>query len=42
MIDTDCSPQTSPCCSGMPVITVALSRPQPDTTVCTVTGAVDW
>ena len=42
MIDTDWSPQTSPCCSGMPVITVALSRPQPDTTVCTVTGAVDW
>ncbi|HEX8933420.1 MAG TPA: STAS domain-containing protein [Pseudonocardiaceae bacterium] len=42
MIDTDWSPQTSPCCSGTPVITVALSRPQPDTTVCTVTGAVDW
>src|SRR3982074_1565164 len=42
MIDTDWSPQTSPCCSGTPVTTVALSRPQPDTTVCTVTGAVDW
>ena len=42
MIDTDWSPQTSPCCSETPAITVALSRPQPDTTVCTVTGAVDW
>ena len=42
MIDTDWSPQTSRCCSGTPIITVALSRPQPDTTVCTVTGAVDW
>ena len=42
MIDTDWSPRTSRCSSGTPVITVALSRPQPDTTVCTVTGAVDW
>ena len=42
MIDTDWSPQTSPCTSGIPIITVALSRPRPDTTVCTLTGAVDW
>jgi anti-anti-sigma factor len=42
MIDTDWSPQTSPCSFGTSVITVALSRPQPDTTVCTGTGAVDW
>jgi len=42
MIDTDWSPRTSRCSSGTPVITVALSRPQPDTTVCTVTGAINW
>ena len=42
MIDTDWSPQTSPCSPGIPIITVALSRPRPDTTVCTLTGAVDW
>ncbi len=42
MIDTDWSPHTSRCSPATPVITVALSRPQPDTTVCTVTGAVDW
>ena len=42
MIYTDWSPRTSRCSSATPVITVALSRPQPDTTVCTVTGAVDW
>jgi anti-anti-sigma factor len=42
MIDTDWSPQTSPCSFGTSVITVALSRPQPDTTVCTGAGAVDW
>lgn len=39
MIDTDWSPR---CSSGTPVITVALIRAQPDTTVCTVAGAVDW
>lgn len=39
MIDTDWS---SRCSSGTPVITVALIRAQPDTTVCTVAGAVDW
>src|SRR5438309_2335080 len=39
MIDTDWSPR---CSFGTSVITVALSRPQPDTTVCTVAGAVDW
>ena len=42
MIDTDWSPPTSPCSSGTPAITVALSRPQPDTTLWTVTGAVNW
>jgi anti-anti-sigma factor len=42
MIDTDWSPHASPCSSGTPAITVALSWPQPDTTLCTVTGAVDW
>jgi anti-sigma B factor antagonist len=39
MIDTDWSPR---CSSGTSVITVALSRPQPHATVCTVAGAVDW
>jgi anti-anti-sigma factor len=42
MIDTDWSPHTSPCSSETATITVALTRPQLDTTVCTVTGAVDW
>lgn len=42
MIDTGWSPHTSPCSSGTPAITVALSRPEPDTTLCTVTGAVNW
>src|SRR5947209_5058579 len=42
MIDTDWSPQTSPCSSDAPAITVTLSRPQPDTTVCTITGAINW
>ena len=42
MIDTDWSPQTSLCCSDAPAITVTLSRPQPDTIVCTVTGTVNW
>jgi len=26
----------------MPAITVALSRPRPQTTVCSITGVVDW
>jgi hypothetical protein len=42
MIDTDWSPHASHCCSGTPAITVALSWPQPHTTLCTVTGAVNW
>ena len=42
MIDMDWCPRTSRRSSETPVITVALSRPQPDTTVCTVAGAVDW
>jgi anti-anti-sigma factor len=42
MIDTDWSPQTSLCTSDAPAITVTLSRPQPDTIVCTVTGTVNW
>ena len=42
MIDTDWSVPTSLGSSGTPAITVALSRPQPETTVCTITGAVDW
>jgi anti-anti-sigma factor len=42
MIDMDWSPQTPRDFSGTPAITVTMSRPQPDTTVCTITGAVDW
>jgi anti-anti-sigma factor len=42
MIDNRCSPQIAPCPSGGQPITVTLSRPQLDTTVCTVTGTVDW
>jgi anti-anti-sigma factor len=42
MIDTEWSPQTSLCCSAAPTVTVTLSRPQPDTTVCTITGAFNW
>jgi anti-anti-sigma factor len=29
-------------CSRTPAMTVILSHPQPQTTVCTVTGTVDW
>ena len=29
-------------CSKTPAMTVTLSHPQPQTTVCTVTGTVDW
>ena len=29
-------------CSRTPAITLTLSQPQPQTTVCTVTGTVDW
>lgn len=42
MIGTDWSPQTSPRSSDAPAITVTLSRPQPDTTVCTITGTINW
>jgi anti-anti-sigma factor len=42
MIDSDAFPQPSQNCSGRPALTVTLSRPQPETTVCSVTGAVDW
>jgi anti-anti-sigma regulatory factor len=42
MIDQGWPLKNSPCPSGGPPITVTLSRPQPATTVCTVTGAVDW
>jgi anti-anti-sigma factor len=42
MIDTGWSPHISPASSETPAITVALSQPHPDTTVCTVTGTVDW
>lgn len=42
MIDQGWLRQNSLCPSGGPPITVTLSRPQPDTTVCTVTGVVDW
>jgi S-adenosyl methyltransferase len=36
------SPGTTSACSATPALTVTLSRPQPTTTVCTVTGAVTW
>jgi anti-anti-sigma factor len=36
------SPCTTSACSATPALTVTLSRPQPTTTVCTVTGAVTW
>ncbi len=42
MIDMEWSEQTSLCSSGRSATTVALSWPQHDTTVCTVTGTVDW
>lgn len=42
MIDTGWPPHISPASSETPAITVALSQPHPDTTVCTVTGTVDW
>jgi anti-anti-sigma factor len=35
-------PHTSQASSATPAITVTLSRPQPNTTVCSVTGAVNW
>jgi anti-anti-sigma regulatory factor len=42
LIQLDWSPHTSLACSATPALTVTLSRSQPATTVCTVTGAVTW
>ena len=40
MIVKDWSPETPPCPAGASTITAALSQPQPNTTVCTVTGKI--
>lgn len=42
MIGAEWSHEASPRLSGAPTVTATLSRPQPDTTVCTVTGTVNW
>jgi anti-anti-sigma factor len=42
MIDLERSPQPPPNPAQTPTLTVTLSRPQSHTTVCTVTGTVDW
>jgi anti-anti-sigma factor len=42
MINMEWSPQSSPSVSGRPPITAILTHPQAETTVCSVTGAVDW
>jgi anti-anti-sigma factor len=42
MMDRDGSLQPSQGCSGSPALTVTVSWPQPETTLCSVTGAVDW
>jgi anti-anti-sigma regulatory factor len=42
VIQMDWPPHTSQASSVTPALTVTLSRPQPNTTVCTVTGAVNW
>jgi anti-anti-sigma regulatory factor len=42
LIQLDWSPHTSSACSATPALAVTLSRLQPTTTVCTVTGAVTW
>ena len=43
MIQLDRSPHTSRASSAtLPALSVTLSRPQPTTTVCSVTGAVNW
>ncbi len=41
MIGSELFRETPSCPSGAPTITATLSRPQPDITVCTVTGAID-
>ena len=41
MIDIGECP-ASPDCSRTPAMTVTVTHPQPQTTVCTVTGTVDW
>jgi anti-anti-sigma regulatory factor len=42
LIQLNWSPHTSAAYLATPALTVALSRPQPTTTVCTITGAVTW
>jgi len=43
LIQIDWSPHASRVSSAaLPALTVTLSRPQPNTTVCTVIGAVNW
>jgi anti-anti-sigma regulatory factor len=42
VIHMDWPPHTSQASSATPALTVTLSRPQPNTTVCTLTGAVNW
>ena len=43
MIQLDWSPHTSRASSAtLAALSVTLSRPQPTTTVCSVTGAVNW
>jgi anti-anti-sigma factor len=42
MINMEWSPQPAPSVSGTPPITAILTRPQAETTVCSVTGTVDW
>src|SRR3712207_1450055 len=41
MIGEKWSPVTAPCSVGALTITVVLSRPQPGTTVCTVSGTLN-
>jgi hypothetical protein len=41
MIDEKWSPETAPCSAGALTITAVLSRPQPGTTVCTVSGTLN-
>lgn len=42
LIQLDWSPRFSSAYLATPALTVTLSRPQPNTTACTVTGAVTW
>jgi anti-anti-sigma factor len=41
MIDESWSPETAPCSAGALAITAVLSRPQPGTTACTVSGTLN-